>query len=418
MPLAAIAGHPYLYAAEPIGPRVKVRMYMQHPAATIVPTTANFHTHCPRETRQSLTRPRMLELEPPSAARPRRRLLLGSLAASLAALSLWVLAPFLTSIAWAAILAYVSWPAYRAVRRPLGRSPTAAALVMIALVTCVMLIPLLWLLLLLHNELLGSFRPITASLPQGAHSVAEGARRIPWLGAMLGAQLDRYLADPSILVRESMSWLQTWVGALAGVLGGLGRNLARVLLTLLLLFFFYRDGDTITRDLGRVARRLIGIRYVQYARTAGAITRAVFFGLILSAAAQGLIAGVGYRLAGLTAPVLLGAVTAVLSVVPLVGTALVWLPIAIGLLVAGAWGKGLLLLAWGIVLVHPTDNLLRPLLVSNAAKLPFLLVALGAIGGMAAFGLVGVFMGPVLLGLALELWLEWAHGAGRLPRRE
>ena len=352
----------------------------------------------------------MLELEPSSTLRPLRRPLLGLLGAGLTLLCLWVLAPFLASIIWAAILAYVSWPAYRLVRRPFARSATAAALLMILLVTCLLVVPLLWLVILLRNELLVSFRPIAASFSQGAHEVIAGAARIPWLGPLLQDQFNRYLADPSNFVRESLSVLQAWIGAFAGVLGGLGRSLAKILLTLLLLFFFYRDGDAIARDLGRAAKRLFGARYLRYVRTAGAITRAVFFGIILSAAAQGLIAGIGYRLAGLSAPSLLGALTAVLSVIPLVGTALVWLPIAIALLVGGAWGKGLLLLAWGTLLVHPTDNLLRPLLVSNAASVPFLLVALGAIGGMAAFGLVGVFAGPVLLGLAMELWRQWTNG--------
>lgn len=355
----------------------------------------------------------MLELEPPPVTRSLRRPLLGLLAAGLALLCLWVVAPFLASIAWAAILAYVSWPAYRAVRRPFGRSPTASALVMTLLVTCVFLIPLLWLVFLLRNELMSSFKPIAASLTQGTHAAAQAIRRIPWIGALLQEELNRYLADPSALGRESMSLLQTWVGALASILGGLGRNIAKILLTLLLLFFFYRDGDSIGFELGRAAKGLLGSGYIRYARAAGAITRAVFFGIIISAVAQGLMAGIGYHIVGLTAPALLGALTAVLSLIPLVGTALIWLPISIGLAVTGAWGKGLLLLAWGALLVHPIDNLLRPLLVSNAARLPFLLVALGAIGGMAAFGLVGVFAGPVLLGLAMELWRRWMDARSR-----
>ena len=354
----------------------------------------------------------MLELEPPPTIRSLRRTLLGLLGASLTVLCLWVLAPFLASIIWATILAYVSWPACRLVRRPFGRSATAAALVMILLVTCLLVVPLLWLVVLLRNELMGSFKPIAAALSQGAHLVGEAALRIPWLGPLLRDQSNRYLADPSVLVRESLGVLQTWLGALASVLGGLGRGLAKILLTLLLLFFFYRDGDTIAQELGHAAKRLFGSRHVRYVRAAGAITRAVFFGIVLSAAAQGLIAGIGYRLAGLSAPALLGALTSVLSVIPLIGTALVWLPIAITLVVAGAWGKGLFLLAWGMLLVHPTDNLLRPLLVSNAARLPFLLVALGAIGGMSAFGLIGVFAGPVLLGLAMELWRQWTDRLG------
>ena len=148
----------------------------------------------------------------------------------------------------------------------------------------------------------------------------------------------------------------------------------------------------------------------RYVQAAGKITQAVFFGFIVSAAAQGLIAAIGYRLAGLTAPVLLGALTAVTSVIPSG-------PPSYGSRsVSGFWwpapgGKGLLLLAWGALLVNPADNLLRLLLVSNAARLPLLLVALGVIGGLSAFGLVGLFAGPVLLGLALKLWRDYTSGA-------
>jgi predicted PurR-regulated permease PerM len=352
---------------------------------------------------------------PAPAATSYRRPLFGLLAVTLAALCLWVLAPFIASIAWAVILAYVSWPAFRRLRKLFGRSRTAAALAMIVLVTCVLVAPLLWLLVLLRDEWLLSFKPLAASLSQEAHLIAQGMQRIPWLGTLLQSEFNRYLADPSALVHESMQALQSWLLSILSLLGGLGRDLAKMLLTLLLLFFCYRDGETIATELTRAAKSLFGGRHIRYLRSAGAITRAIFFGVMLSAAAQGLIAGIGYRLAGLNAPVLLGALTAVLSVIPLVGTALVWLPLAIGLAVTGAWGKGLMLLAWGLLLVHPTDNLLRPLLASNAAKLPFLPVALGAIGGMAAFGLIGAFAGPILLGIALELWRQSTAATARLP---
>ncbi len=354
----------------------------------------------------------MVELEPPPPTQSLRRLVFGLLSAGLTVLSLWVLAPFLAPITWAAILAYVSWPAFRVLRRLFGRSATAPALVMMLLVTCVLLLPLLWLLFLLRDELMSAFKPLTTSLTTAAHVAADRVGRIPWLGAMVQQELNRYLADPAVLGRESMTLLQSWIGTVAGVLGELGRNAVKVLLTLLILFFFYRDGDTIACELQQAAKRLFGgVGYIRYVQAAGKITQAVFFGFIVSAAAQGLIAAIGYRLAGLTAPVLLGALTAVASVIPLVGTALVWLPIGIGLLVAGAWGKGLLLLAWGALLVNPADNLLRLLLVSNAARLPLLLVALGVIGGLSAFGLVGLFAGPVLLGLALQLWRDYTSGA-------
>jgi predicted PurR-regulated permease PerM len=112
---------------------------------------------------------------------------------------------------------------------------------------------------------------------------------------------------------------------------------------------------------------------------------------------------------GFKAPVLLGALTGALAIVPLFGTALVWVPAGIGLMLAGHLWNGLLLLGWGALLVHPTDNLLHAFLVSSATRLPLLLIALGLIGGLAAFGLVGLFLGPLLLGTAFEAWRQWTQ---------
>jgi predicted PurR-regulated permease PerM len=142
------------------------------------------------------------------------------------------------------------------------------------------------------------------------------------------------------------------------------------------------------------------------------MTRAVVYGLLVTALAQGVIAGIGYQIFGLEAPALLGALTGLLSTAPLLGTAFVWVPLGVGLVLAGHTLKGVLLLAWGFLLVHPTDNVLRPLLISSVTRVPFLLVMFGAIGGLIAFGLVGVFVGPVLLGVASSVWLEWAAEDG------
>jgi predicted PurR-regulated permease PerM len=120
-----------------------------------------------------------------------------------------------------------------------------------------------------------------------------------------------------------------------------------------------------------------------------------------------LMAGIGYRVVGLENPVLLGVLTGVLSVVPAIGTAIVWVPMSVWLLVTGSVWKGIVLLVWGFLLVHPVDNVLRPLLISNVTRVPFLLTMFGAVGGLAIFGLVGVFVGPVLLGVAMAIWREW-----------
>jgi predicted PurR-regulated permease PerM len=205
-----------------------------------------------------------------------------------------------------------------------------------------------------------------------------------------------------------MQWAQAWASNLTGVLGDIGRNLGKLLLAVLTLFFFYRDGHTLLTQTRRIIRRLFGERLDSYIRAAGVMTRAVLFGFVITAVAQGSIAGLGYLVVGLQAPALLGALTGILSLVPLLGTAFVWGPIGAWLLLTGHVWKGIALIAWGLLLVHPTDNVLRPLLISNATHVPFLLVMLGALGGVAAFGLVGVFIGPVLLGVSVAIWREWA----------
>jgi predicted PurR-regulated permease PerM len=253
-----------------------------------------------------------------------------------------------------------------------------------------------------------AYRNFATYLAQGPHELPTAIRDIPWFGAWLKDRLNRYMLDPTAVGRELTDALQGWNWQFGALLGGVGRNLGKVFVTLISLFFFYRDGDSFVRQIQRVTSRIFDDRLDRYAHAAGMMTRAVLYGLLITAVAQGIIAGIGYWIFGLEAPAVLGALTGLLSMAPLVGTALVWAPAAIGLLIAGHTAKGILLLAWGALLVHPVDNLLRPYLISSAARVPFLLVMFGAFGGLAAFGLVGLFIGPVVLGVASAIWREWA----------
>ena len=136
--------------------------------------------------------------------------------------------------------------------------------------------------------------------------------------------------------------------------------------------------------------------------------KAAVFGLLVTAIVQGALAGIGFALFRVDAPVLLGALTAIASIIPIVGTFLVWGSASVWLAVTGHLWLALGLFAWGLVVVHPADNILRPLLISTSTRLPFLLVMFGVIGGLAAFGLVGLIMGPVALAIATAVWREWA----------
>jgi predicted PurR-regulated permease PerM len=350
------------------------------------------------------------DLHAPSPAL--RQVLLGILLGMLAVLCAAILRPFVASILWATIVAYASWPAYHLVLRLCRGHSTPAALLMTTLVTTALIVPLLALTLLLQNELTAVHQAILRYRGQSPPGLAALLRTIPWLGDRLQGSLDRYLREPLLLRQVLVDWAWTSHGTLFGIGRALSRNVAKLLIALLTVYFFYRDGEALARRLALVLQRYFDDRLDPYIRAAGAMTRAVVFGILVTAFVQGGVAGIGYALFGVDAPVLLGAVTALASVVPIFGTFLVWGAVSTVLLLTGHVWHGLGLMAWGIALVHPADNLIRPLLISNATHMPFLLVMFGVLGGLTAFGLVGLFIGPVALAIAYAVWQEWLAERG------
>ena len=157
-----------------------------------------------------------------------------------------------------------------------------------------------------------------------------------------------------------------------------------------------------------VCRRLFDNVLDPYIAVISSVTRSVVYGLMVTAVAQGIVAAIGYAVVGLSAWMLLGALTGVLSVVPVVGTGIVWGAVSVFLLLADHPWKAVILATWGLVLVHPTDNVLRPLLISNATHVPFLPMLFGVLGGLAIWGLLGAVLGPVVLATGLAIWRNWA----------
>ena len=139
-----------------------------------------------------------------------------------------------------------------------------------------------------------------------------------------------------------------------------------------------------------------------------ATTRAVVYGILGTALAQGVLMAIGLWIAGIKAAPLLGLVTFFLSPVP-VGPPLVWVPAGLILIAQGQTGWGTFLLLWGLLVVSSVDNLIKPMIISHGSDLPFILVMLGVLGGVVAFGFIGVFLGPVLLALGFAMIKEWAN---------
>lgn len=335
-----------------------------------------------------------------------RRILIAGFIGGLLFLSYLVLQDFLIPVTWAVILAYATWPLYVRLRRALGGRNGLGALAMTLILVAALVLPLLWLIGMLQGEVAGAYQTVMAYAAQSDHRLPEGVARVPWIGGWLQGWVDRVVADPATFKATLAHWGERWSGSLARVVGGVGRNTVKFGLALFTVFFFYRDGESFLLQSRRVLERALGERSNAYLSAAAVTVKAVVYGLVLTALAQGLLAGLGYWVAGVEAPVLFGAVTALAALIPF-GTPFVWGSLGIWLVFSGQTWAGIGLLLWGGLVVSWVDNLIRPLVISGATRIPFLLVMFGVLGGLTAFGLVGLFLGPVILAVLMAVWREW-----------
>jgi predicted PurR-regulated permease PerM len=335
-----------------------------------------------------------------------RRLILALLLGGLLVLAYSVLHLFLVPIAWAAIMAYATWPLYVRLRRALGGRATLSAAVMTLLLSLAIGLPMLWLGLVLRTELGAAYAAVATYLAQGPRPLPDVVLAIPWLGDWLQDHLNQLAANPAALREQIGHWIEQRTGEVLEVLGGVGRNAARLGLALLTVLFLYRDGENLLLQVRQVLGRFVGHRVEAYLAAVGATTRAVVYGLVLTAIAQGALAGLGYWVAGVHSPLLLALMTTLIALIPF-GTPFVWGSIGVWLLLTGKTAAGIGLLVWGLVVVSWVDNLVRPIVISSATQIPFLLVMFGVLGGVAAFGLVGLFIGPVVLAVMMAVWREW-----------
>jgi predicted PurR-regulated permease PerM len=188
---------------------------------------------------------------------------------------------------------------------------------------------------------------------------------------------------------------------------GVGVGVLYLSLSVLLMFFLYRDGEALATRLQEVTRRIAGARAQQLLDLAAGTVRGVVYGILGSLLAQGILAGIGFLVAGVPGALLLGFLTLFLSLVP-GGPALLWLPASIWLHKQGATGWAIFLALWGLLVVGAADNVIKPYLIGRGGDLPFILVLLGVLGGAFAFGVIGIFLGPTLLAVGYTVVKDWA----------
>ena len=323
-------------------------------------------------------------------------------------LSFQVLKYFIVPVLWAAIIAYITWPLYHSVQKLCGPRPTLSATIMISMVVLVVGIPLTFAIFMLQHEGRNLFYELQKQVFSGHLNVPQFIRDLPIIGKEVTRTLKEINTDPNSIVQNVSGWFQSHLNYGRLVLSEISKNIFKLCFAVMSLFFFYRDGQTILNQVSKALEMVIGPRIHHYLDTISETTRAVVYGVGLTAIAQALLAGLSYFVAGVPNPMVLTIVTFIFALIPF-GPPVAYSAVSLWLFSQGQTIEAIGVMVWGGCVVSTADNVIRPLVISGATQIPFLLIMFGVLGGLASFGMVGLFVGPVILAVLLAIWREWLH---------
>lgn len=327
--------------------------------------------------------------------------------------SVLVLRPFIASLLWAAILAYATWPVYEWLLRELNGRSVPAAATMTVLLLLAIVAPFAVMAVSLADSAAGMVRTLRNAIEQPLPALPDWIESLPVIGDYIKAWwLTVVRGDQGTLLLQLRQFMNELplkdVAIQAG--GALVHGVVLIAFSVIICFFFYRDGPAITARVRAVMERLAGQRAKDLLEvTAGTVSRVVN-GILGTALAQSVLALLGFWIVGIPGAVLLGLLTFFLSIIP-VGPPLVWVPASLWLFSQGETGWAIFMFIYGLVVISGVDNIVKPYLISRGGTLPLLLVFMGVLGGVLAFGFIGVFIGPVILAVAYTLLSEWIKPA-------
>ncbi len=317
-----------------------------------------------------------------------------------------VLRPFASALLWAVVLWIASVPVHQRVLALVNQRRGWAALLMTLAVTLILLVPIL----VVGFSLADSAKELVFAtrkwLGAGPPEPPGWLSRLPFIGEYATSQWSALAGDSQRLIAQVQRFIEpttTWI--LTGGLA-LGRGIAELVASILIAFFLFRDGGALAPRLRAGVERIAGPRGDHLLELAASTVRSVVYGILGTALVQGVMAGIGFLIAGVPGAVLLGLLTFFMSIVPL-GPPLVWIPATVWLFQHGESGWGVFMLVWGLG-VSSVDNFVKPWLISQGSALPFILIFFGVLGGALAFGFIGVFLGPTLLAVGYRLIQDWA----------
>jgi len=330
---------------------------------------------------------------------------------------LYVLRPFLAAILFAAAVVISSWPLYQKLLRRMRGRRTPAALTMTLSLTLLVIIPLALVAWNLADNIASAFEQIRNALSHGELLPPRWIRDIPLVGDQIDVYLRQLVASREQMLELAQRMLEParhWLLA-GGIM--LGTGVVQMSLAAFVSFFFYRDGQVLIAVIGAAMRRIMDDDATAVTEIISQTVRGVMYGLLGTALAQGLVAAVGFIIAGVPAVLLLSVLVFVSSLIP-VGPPVIWGGAAVWLFSQGDTGWGIFMLVWGFFVISGVDNVVRPMLISRGSSLPFLLTLLGVLGGVIAFGFIGLFIGPTLLAVGYSLLSGWTHTRDPIVRQK
>jgi len=317
----------------------------------------------------------------------------------------WIIWPFYGAVFWATALAILFMPLYRQLLRYLWRRPTLAALATLMIILVMVILPLAMITAVMVREASAVYQRVQAGELDFGRYFQQAFDALPrWVARLL----DRFGLTELELIKERLSAALTNSSRfLASQAFAIGQNALDLLVSffvmIYLLFFLLRDGEELSERI-KVAIPLRDEHLSELSSKFIAVLRATVKGTLIVAMIQGALGGVIFWILGIHAPILWAAVMAVFSLLPAVGATVVWLPVAIYLLVTGSTWQGLLLFAWGVLVIGLIDNVLRPILVGKEARMPDYVVLISTVGGIAMVGINGLVIGPVIAAMFIAVW--------------
>lgn len=313
--------------------------------------------------------------------------------------------PFIQPLGWSIIIVLSTWPLYRRLKSLIPNRPSISALIMvvgIALLSAAAIVPILT---SLTSEAEKAVSGALHFLENTELTIPQVVARIPLVGQTLYERLSSLIHDRSALIALIANYQQALVGLARSAAEGIVTILVTMLMSLLIAYFLFRDGMLLGHQVKVAAAKIGGKRFLRLLTAVQRTIKGAVYGVLLTALAQGTLAGLGFIAAGAPVPILLGLATMGASLIPF-APPLIYTPVCLFLLADGQYITALLLALWCVGVVSSVDNFLRPYFISQATKMPIIISLFGVIGGLISFGMIGIFLGPVIIAVALALWHE------------